>query len=72
MGNLVKKESIPLGEILYGLSFGALFFAKGLGFYDGQRIFTFFVMLSFLFGICKLAVTKYSWKDLAFIAGMIV
>lgn len=72
MGSLIKRESLPLGEILYGLSFGALFFAKGLGLYDGQRIFTCFVMLSFLFGICKLAVTKYSWKDLAFIAGMII
>lgn len=71
MGSLIKKEFIPLGEILYGLSFGALFFAKGIGLYDGQKIFTCFVMLSFFFGICKLAVTKYSWKDLVFIAGMI-
>lgn len=71
MESLIKKESIPLGEILYGLSFGALFFAKGIGLYDGQRIFTCFVMLSLLFGIGKLAVTKYSWKDFVFIAGMV-
>lgn len=71
MGSLIKKETIPLGEILYGLSFGTLFFAKGIGLYDGQGIFTCFVMLSLFFGIGKLAVTKYSWKDFFFIAGMI-
>ena len=71
MEGLIKKESIPLGEILYGLSIASLLFVKGLGFYDGQKIFTCFALLSLFFGTCKLLVTKYSWRDLAFIAGMI-
>lgn len=72
MGSLIKKETISLGEILYGLSFASLFFAKGIGLYDGQKMFTCFVLLSLLFGVCKLLVTKYTWKDLALIAGMTV
>ena len=72
MGCLIKKESMPLGELLYVLSFGSLLFAKGIGFYDGQKIFIGFAAMSFLFGMCKLAATKYSWKDLVFIAGMVV
>lgn len=71
MGSLIKKESIPLGEILYGLSFAPLLFAKGIGLYDGQKIFTVFVMLSLLFGACKLLATKYSWKDLLFITVLV-
>lgn len=71
MGSLIKKETMPLGEILYGLSFAPLLFAKGIGLYDGQKIFTCFVMLSLLFGICKLLATKYSWKDLIVIVGLV-
>lgn len=72
MSQWIKKESLPLGEILYGLSFASLLFAKGIGLYDGQKVFLFFVIPAFLFGVCKLLASKYSWKDLVFLGGMIV
>lgn len=72
MERLLKEESILLGEILYGLSFAPLLFAKGLGFYDGQKAFICFALLAFVFGVGKLLVTKYSWKDFFFIAGLAV
>ncbi len=72
MGSLIKKETVPLGEILYGLSFVTLLFAKGIGLYDGQKLFFGFVLLSLFFGVCKLLSSKYSWKDLALIAAMTI
>ena len=34
-----KTLDVKLGEILYWLFFFSLFFAKGIGLYDGQTIF---------------------------------
>lgn len=72
MAGLIKEKSIPLGEILYCLSFAPLLFAKGIGLYDGQRIFNCFVAMALLFGIAKLVVTKYTLKDILFIVGLVV
>lgn len=69
--NGLKVRQVPLGEILYVLSFVPLLFAKGIGLYDGQPLFTCFVLMALAFGIAKLAVTKYSFKDMLLIAGLV-
>lgn len=68
----IKEQEVTLGELFYLLSFAPLLFAKGIGLYDGQRIFTVFVAVAFAFGIGKLLITKYTVRDILWITGLVI
>lgn len=62
------KLEITVQEICYYLFFSLLFFAKGIGLYDGQNLFKVFLILSMLFLGIKLMVTEYTVKEVAVMA----
>lgn len=72
MNEWIKEKEVPLGELFYLLSFAPLLIAKGVGLYDGQKIFTCFAAVSLAFGIGKLLITKYSAKDIFIISGLLI
>lgn len=59
-----KKFTVSTGEILYWFFFGALFFAKGMGFYDGQTVFKFVLVFACLCLLGKLAIEKYTVSEI--------
>lgn len=61
-----KKYSlnISIGELLYWLFFGLLFWAKGIGLYDGQPMFKIILVAAVLCLMGKFAVEKYSVAEL--------
>lgn len=58
------KISVSVSEILYYLFFGLLFFAKGIGLYDGQFGFKLLLVVAVLCLIGKFAVEKYRINEL--------
>lgn len=61
------KIKVTVQEVCYYLFFSFLFFAKGIGLYDGQNLFKVFLLLSMLFLAIKLVLTEYSIKEIIFI-----
>lgn len=59
-----KDKRITTEEILYCLFFGLLFFAKGVGLYDGQTIFKVLLILSVLVLGLKIMMGSYSIKEI--------
>lgn len=62
------KVKITTQEICYYLFFSLLFFAKGIGLYDGQGIFKIFLVAGVLCLGLKMLLTEYRVKELAMIA----
>lgn len=58
-----KNVKVTLGEILYGLFFGSLFLAKGLGFYDGQTIFKLVLVFAVSCLFVKLGIERYTMGE---------
>lgn len=58
MNNTVLK--VKLGEILYWLFFASIFFAKGIGWYDGQPEFKLILIFALICLTLKLCVEKYT------------
>lgn len=62
----LKKQSsenlfnISMSELLYMCFFGMMFFAKGIGLYDGQGEYKIFLVLAFLCIVVKMCVTGHS------------
>lgn len=56
--------NVSIGELLYWLFFGLLFWAKGIGLYDGQPMFKTIMVAAVLCLMGKFAVEKYSIKEL--------
>lgn len=52
-------------ELFYFAFFGLLFFAKGIGLYDGQKWFYIFLIPAILCWIAKMIVSKWEIKEIA-------
>ena len=60
--------TVTVREILYYLFFSLLFFAKGIGLYDGQGLFKIFLVLAFACFVLKMVTTDYTVRELALLA----
>lgn len=65
-------KQISLKEIFYYSFFGLLFMAKGMGLYDGQKIFKVILLCACFFWIGKMVLTSYSVKELLVIGVLLV
>lgn len=61
---------VSVQEILYYMFFSLLFFAKGIGLYDGQGLFKVFLALAFACFVLKMVTTDYTLKELAVLAAL--
>ncbi len=55
-----SENKITLQEICYYIFFSALFFSKGIGLYDGQTAFKFFLVIGAVFFAAKMLLTEYN------------
>lgn len=62
-----EKVEIPISELYYYIFFSLLFFAKGIGLYDGQDIFKICLVVACGFVLCKFSLTEYSVKEIIFV-----
>lgn len=56
-------KNLKLSELCYYLFFGILFFAKGVGLYDGQAIFKLCLVTAAGFILVKLVLTSYDIRE---------
>lgn len=59
-----KKIKVTTEEILYLAFFCMIFFAKGIGLYDGQAVFKAVLVLAGVFLFLKICIGSYSYKEL--------
>ncbi len=52
--------NIKISELLYLCFFGMMFFAKGIGLYDGQGAYKIFLVMAFLCIVVKMCITGHS------------
>lgn len=64
----ISKITVTTQEVCYYLFFSLIFFAKGIGLYDGQTVFKFFLLLSMVFLGIKLLLTEYTMQELIIMA----
>lgn len=57
------KLEISAGELLYWGFWGVMLFAKGIGLYEGMKLYNFCLIGAFLCVIAKILFTKHSGKD---------
>lgn len=67
-----KKVSLNLSEAAYYLFFSILFFAKGIGLYDGQMPFKIALVAAGICWICKMVLTPYSRREMAAAAVLVL
>lgn len=65
------KKEITLGEVLYWLFWGSLLFAKGIGLYDGQKIFKVILIVATLCLLCKICIEEYTITEYIYMAVVI-
>ena len=65
-------KQITLAEIFYLCYVGIMFFAKGIGLYDGQFLFTLLLVIAVIFYCLKMLMTSYAVKELVMIALLIL
>ncbi|TCL59397.1 hypothetical protein EDD76_104134 [Kineothrix alysoides] len=65
--SLKNNINISISELLYLCFFGMMFFAKGIGLYDGQGAYKVFLVLAFLCIVVKMCITKHSVIEWAII-----
>ena len=58
--SLKNYITISISELLYLCFFGMMFFAKGIGLYDGQGAYKIFLVLAFLCIVVKMCITEHS------------
>lgn len=72
MNNIKEKtfdgKVFTVKETCYYLFFMLLFFAKGIGLYDGQEVFKAFLLISLLFWVLNMILTKYTLRETCIIA----
>lgn len=56
-------KEVTLKELYYYMFFGILAFAKGIGLYDGQKIFVAFLLAAGVFWMLKICLTKHTLKE---------
>lgn len=59
------KVNISLEELFFFGFFILLSITKGLGFYEGQKIFELLTLVAFACGIVKIVITPYTKKQWA-------
>lgn len=64
--------SIKYSEILFYICFGLLFFAKGIGLYDGQGIFKVILVLAWVCLVAKMMLERYSRSQAVWTMVMLV
>ena len=57
------KENISLEELFFFGFFILLSITKGLGFYEGQKVFELLTLAAFVCGIAKIVITPYTKKQ---------
>ena len=62
----MKKHRIMLSELCFYLFFGLLLCAKGIGLYDGQTSFKFFLIIALIAWVGKMLMTQYSVREILF------
>lgn len=65
-------KQITLKEIFYYAFFSLLFIAKGIGLYDGQKIFKVILLCACFFWVGKMMLTSYSIKEILVIGVLLV
>lgn len=65
-------KQITLKEIFYYVFFGLLFTAKGIGLYDGQKIFKVILLCACFFWVGKMMLASYSIKEILVIGVLLV
>ena len=71
--NTSKTEyGIALPEFCYYLFFSVMLFAKGIGLYDGQKLYTLALILGFTCWIAKIIVTRHSPVEYGIIAALFI
>lgn len=68
----MRKLRISVGEILYFLFFCMLFFAKGIGLYDGQNAFKLILVLAVVCLLGKLCMDSYEVPEIVITAFIIL
>lgn len=66
-----KSRSIHLSELMYLCFFGIMFFAKGIGLYDGQPIYKLVLLAAFGCLGVKMLITKHSYLEWTVILGLL-
>lgn len=61
-----SKAAVNISEIVYFMFAAMLFFAKGMGWYDGQRVFKICLFIALVFWCTKMILTPYSVRELIF------
>lgn len=56
--------NLTIKELSFYLFFGLLFFAKGIGLYDGQNSFKIFLLLAACFYLVKMLLTSYTLAEI--------
>ncbi|MDD6072028.1 MAG: hypothetical protein PUC12_14650 [Clostridiales bacterium] len=67
-----RNITIKTEEILYLLFFGLLFWAKGIGLYDGQPLFKVFLIAAVLCLVGKLCIGVYTVQESIIMAGILL
>lgn len=63
---------VRYSEILFCLFFGCLFFAKGIGLYDGQTAFKLVLVIAGASLVCKCCLEQYNKKQIGLTVGLLV
>lgn len=71
MNNFFGKYPVKLSELCFYVFFVSLLFAKGIGLYDGQSAFKFFLLIALFGWAAKQFLTEYTLKEIA-LSGLLV
>lgn len=71
-GNLPGSVTVKTSELLYLCFWGLMLFAKGIGLYDGQKIYKLFLISAFLCIAVKMCITEYTKKEWGIILALLI
>lgn len=63
---------VKYSELLFYLFFGVLFFAKGIGLYDGQTLFKLLLIIAVVCLLGKFSLEKYNKEQMIVIVGVLL
>lgn len=72
MSEFLKSYPVKLSEICFYIFFVSLLFAKGIGLYDGQRLFKIFLVIALCGWAAKQFFTEYSLSGLVLCASLVL
>ena len=73
----MQSGKMTVAELVYGVYFAIMLFAKGIGLYEGQTVYNLILVLSVVLIACKIALTEhtiyeYIWMMLLGLLSLIV